>query len=170
MGPSSTTTLSDEVVPHGLKLPSLRRSPSACAETRTAPRAPSPSARCVRAPKRKRKKGAAARSGPLQPPARLLEQGEEPGPRPLLDGHGHEVDFRSRELREYVHENLYFFLAKLRRMPTANAEGKVSGQTRLSVPSDRHGSSAFAVGMLRDVEENATGTAQEVDFRSAETS
>ena len=44
-------------------------------------------------------------------------------------------------------------------MPTANAEGSIGsegqrrkglGETRLDVPPDGHGSSAFAVGMLRD--------------------
>ena len=52
------------------------------------------------------------------------------------------------------------FLTTFRRMPTANAEGldrvggwrsKGLGQTRLWVRSDRHGSSAFAVSMLRSV-------------------
>ena len=47
-------------------------------------------------------------------------------------------------------------------MPTANAEGLVRigwrhrkglGDTRLQAPSDRHGSSALAVGMLRDIKE-----------------
>ena len=53
------------------------------------------------------------------------------------------------------------FLTTLRRAPTANAEGldpvggwhrQGLGETRLQAPSDRYGSSAFAVGMLRDIE------------------
>ena len=31
---------------------------------------------------------------------------------------------------------------------------KVSGEAHLKVPSDRHGSSAFAVGVVRDIEKN----------------
>ena len=53
------------------------------------------------------------------------------------------------------------FLATARRVPTANAEGATLdrrvasesslGETRLWAPSDRHGCSAFAVGVLRDI-------------------
>ena len=50
------------------------------------------------------------------------------------------------------------FVAHFGRTPTVNAEGldriggphrKGLGETHLYLPSDRHGSSAFAVGMLR---------------------
>ena len=53
------------------------------------------------------------------------------------------------------------FLATLRRTPTANAEGQVGiggwhqkaigGDASSPHPSDRHGPSAFAVGVLREV-------------------
>ena len=69
---------------------------------------------------------------------------------------------------------LFFFLADFGRVPTANAEGldrvggwrgKSLGETRLEAPSDRHGSSAFAVGMLRGVKKKRR--ADRVGDRSA---
>ena len=54
--------------------------------------------------------------------------------------------------------NNFFF----RRMPTANAEGsigKVSARHVSRLPSARHGPSAFAVGMRRDIKKNRRSSA-----------
>ena len=56
---------------------------------------------------------------------------------------------RPRNLRGvFFFPNAFFFSKGL---------GKVSGETRLRVPSDRRGSSALAVGMLRKAAENRSG-------------
>ena len=74
------------------------------------------------------------------------------------------ADLERAELREALVE--YLFLAAPRRMPDGERRGARSnrrvggvgkkglGETRIEAPSDRYGSSAFAVGVLRGVKKN----------------